>query len=164
MTPSTEGASVADNIAEQALSAERLRTAIDMRSRGANWGEVASQCGYSSPAAALRAVGAAMAAATMRAEMTADQMRDEATLRLERLLSDAMSMIAPVESSGYDPDGNPLPDEDDRAVRLRAVDESRRIVESIAKMQGVAVPAKGDVAGEDRTGVRIIGLAVDQII
>ena len=152
-----------ENVAEQALSAERLRTAMLMRSEGAHWSEIAAACNYGSPAAALRAVGAAMAAATQRAEETADMMRDTAQLRLEKLLRDAMSMIAPVESAGYDPDGNALGPEDDRAVRLRAVDESRRIVESIAKLQGVAVPAKDAGTGEQLT-VRIVGLDPSEII
>jgi hypothetical protein len=153
---------VADNIAEQALAAERLRTAIDLRARGAHWQEVCDACGYSSPAAALRAVGAAMAAATQRAEMTADQMRDEATLRLERLLGDAMAMIAPVERETYDNEGNPTGLEDDRAVRLRAVDESRRIVESIAKLQ--RLDKRTDEATEDSSGIRIVGVLLEDII
>lgn len=156
-----KGPAVTENVAEQALAAERLRTALDMRARGAHWHEIATACRYSSPAAALRAVGVAMAEATQRAEETADMMRDTAQLRLERLLSDAMSMIAPVESERYDSEGNSMGPEDDRAVRLRAVDESRRLVESITKLQKLD-KLKEDPK-DDKGGIRIIGLAVDDI-
>ena len=153
---------MADNIAEQALAAERLRTAIDLRARGAHWSEVASQCGYPSPAAALRAVGAAMAAATQRAEETGDSMRDTAQLRLERLLGDAMAMIAPVERETYDSEGNPTGLEDDRAVRLRAVDESRRIVADLVKLQ--RLDKRTDEATEDSSGIRIVGVLLEDIV
>lgn len=162
---STEGAIVAGNIAEQALAAERLRAAISMRSKGAHWSEISGACGYPSPAAALRAVGEAMAAATMRAEETADMMRDTAQLRLERLLSDAMSMIAPVESERYDAEGNPMGPEDDRAVRLKAVDTAKRLTESIAKIQGVDKPKPGaETAGDDGSDIRIVGVSESEIV
>lgn len=154
---------MADNVAQQALAASNLAQAIRMRVRGAHWREVADACGYSSPAAALRAVGVAMADATMRAEMTADQMRDEAQLRLESLLHDAMDMIAPVEQERYDSDGNPLGPEDDRAVRLRAVDEARRIVGDITKLQKLDKPAASEDEA-DAGGIRILGVAIEDII
>lgn len=149
------------NVAQQTLDAMNLDRAIKLRVKGAHWSEVASECGYPSPAAALRAVGAAMSAATLRAEETADQMRDTAQLRLESLLRDAMGMIAPVESERYDSEGNPMGTEDDRAVRLRAVDEARRLVADIAKLQRLD-KVREDAA--EALTVRIVGLDPNDLI
>lgn len=156
------GADVADNIAEQALAAERLRTAIDLRARGAHWQEVCDACGYSSPAAALRAVGAAMAAATQRAEETADSMRDTFTLRMGHLLGETMKMLHAEAPQSYDNDGNPTGPEDDRAVRLRAVDEARRLLESQAKMDRLYDKNAGDTT--ETLTVRIVGIDPSEII
>lgn len=151
-----------DNVAAEALAAERLNLAIRLRVRGAHWNEIADKCGYASPAAALRAVGAAMANATMRADETADMARDVTTLRLEYLLGETLTMLDAEAPETYDADGNPL-GSDDRAVKLRAVDEARRIVGDLAKIKGVAAPPKDAGSGEDG-GIRIIGVAVEDII
>jgi hypothetical protein len=153
---------VADNIAEQALAAERLRTAIDLRAAGAHWSEIASACNYSSPAAALRAVGAAMAAATQRAEETADSMLDTALIRLESVIRQSFAMAEPDARASYDADGNETVD-DDRAVRLRALDEVRRATLDVARLQGVDKPKPRDDAS-DQGGIRIIGVAVSDIV
>lgn len=147
---------MADNVAQQALAASNLAQAIRMRVRGAHWREIADSCGYPSPAAALKAVGVAMADATMRADMTADQMRDEAQMRLERLLGDTLGMLA--EDAPMDLEGN---QPDDRAVKLRAVDEARRLVEAITKLQRL-----DQVKDEptDDSGIRIIGIRIDDVI
>lgn len=147
---------VSDNIAQEVLDAQNLERAIRLRVRGAHWNEIADACAFASPAAALRAVGAAMADATLRAEETADQMRDTANLRLEHLLKSTLDMLdadAPVQ---YDEDGHgPAPD--DRAVKLRAVDEARRLVTDITKLNGIAVPDKADVNGDQGFTLRIMG-------
>ena len=116
-----EGPTVADNIAADVLAADQVRKAVDLRVRGAHWNEIAQACGYPSPAAALKAVGEAMAASTQRATETADSMRDTANLRLEHLLRETLGMLAadaPMDLEGNQPD--------DRAVKLRAVDEAYR--------------------------------------
>jgi hypothetical protein len=151
-----------DNIAAEALAAERLNTAIQLRVRGAHWSEIATRCGYSSPAAALKAVGAAMASATMRAEETADSMRDTANLRLEMLLGETLKMLAEDAPLRYDEDGNPDQD-DDRAVKLRAVDEARRLVGDLAKLNGVDKPSKEATGGEVQT-IRIVGVSPADLI
>jgi hypothetical protein len=88
----------------------------------------------------------------MRAEITADQMRDETVLRLESLLGEALGMLG--QETFYSEAGQEL---DDRAVRLRAVDEARRIVESLAKVNGVDKPvAEEDAAAVTR--IEIVGL------
>lgn len=150
------------NVAEQALDASRLDRAIKLRVRGANWAEIASTCGYPSPASALRAVGEAMAAAGQRAAETADQMRDTANLRLEHLLQQTMTMIEEDAPERYDEDGN-LTVLDDRAVKLRAVDEARRLVADHAKMNGYEKP---DREAEDRKRVRveIVGIDPSEIV
>lgn len=155
-TTMTEGAAVEPNVAQQALAASNLAQAIRMRVRGAHWREIADSCGYSSPAAALKAVGVAMADATMRADMTADQMRDEATLQYDSLLRSTMNMLD--ESAPYDADGV---QPDDRAVRLRAVDEARRLIEAKTKLNRL-----DQVKDEptDDSGIRIIGVAVKDIV
>jgi hypothetical protein len=140
------------NIAGDALAAMNLDRALTLRLRGAHWNEIAKSCGYPSPAAALRAVGEAMAAATMRAEETADSMRDTANLRLEHLLHETLGMLDDEAPVTYDEDGNPLV-ADDRAVKLRAVDEARRLVESITKLNGVTAPKE---EATDNDGIRII--------
>jgi len=145
------------SIAQEVLDQQNLDRAIRLRVRGAHWSEIADACGYASPAAALRAVGAAMADATLRAEETADQMRDTANLRLEHLLKSTLDMLdadAPIQ---YDADGNELPS-DDRAVKLRAVDEARRLVTDITKLNGVDKPAKDAGDGDDVPTIRIIGM------
>ncbi len=142
-----------DNVAAELLAQQQLDRAMKLRVRGAHWSEVAKACGYASPAAALRAVGDAMAAATLRAEETADTMRDTANLRLEHLLSETLDMLDAEAPVAYDQDGNEM-NSDDRAVKLRAVDEARRLVESITKLNGVTAP-KGE--SDDNTGgIRII--------
>jgi hypothetical protein len=149
-----------DNIAADALAADRRAVAVRLRARGATWPEVARTAGYDSPAAAFRDVGAAMAESTMRAETTADQHRDEAHLRLEYLLSEAMDIIG--TETMTDLDGNPV-GTDGRVISLRAIDESRRLVESIAKLNGVATPAKEDTsAGPMR--IEIVGIDPTDII
>lgn len=150
-----------DNVAQQALDADRRARAIELRVRGAHWSEIARQCGYASPAAALRDVGEAMAAATLRAEETADTMRDTANLRLEHLLSESMKMINEDAPPTYDAEGNELFG-DDRAVRLRAVDESRRLVESITKLNGVKPPESDD--GDDKLTIRIVGISPADLV
>lgn len=150
-----------DNIAEAALAADRLRAAIRLRVRGAHWNEIADRCGFPSPAAALRAVGQAMAEATMRAEETADQMRDTANLRLEHLLGQTLDMLDADAPETYDSEGNPTGPADDRAVKLRAVDEARRLVESLAKLNGVKAP---EAEERDDSGIRIIGVSIQDLI
>lgn len=153
---------MADNVAQQAVAAVKLDQALRMRVKGAHWSEIAAQCGYSSPAAALKAVGDAMAAATQRATETADQLRDTANLQLDALLGEAWKMMDETAPETYDADGNPLA-MDDRAVRLRAVDEARRLIESKAKLNGVTAPKRGE-AEDDSSAIRIIGVAVQDII
>lgn len=152
---------MADNVAQQTLDAQNLARAIKLRVRGAHWNEIAAQCGFSSPAAALAAVGRAMEEATQRATETADQMRDTANMQLDALLSEAWDMIDERAPETYDADGNPL-SSDDRAVRLRAVDEARRLIESKAKLNGVKPPEQDPE--QDQGGIRIIGVAVENII
>lgn len=145
-----------DNVAQSVLDATRLDRAIKLRVRGAHWNEIASRCGYPSAAAALRDVGEAMAAATQRAEETADQMRDTANLRLEFLLGETLDMLDQDAPETYDNEGNPTGPADDRAVKLRAVDEARRIIESQVKLNGVAAPA--ETTGEDALKIQIVGI------
>jgi hypothetical protein len=145
------------NVAEQATAAMQLDKAVKMRVKGAHWNEIAAACGYATPAAALQAVGEAMAAATSRATATVDQYRDEAELRLGSLLKSTLDMLD--ESAPYDEDGN---QPDDRAVRLRAVDEARRIVADLGKLQGLEKPV-ADTPDENH-GIRIIGVAVEDIV
>jgi hypothetical protein len=152
-----------DNIAQDVLDAQNLKRAIQLRVRGAHWSEIADACGFVSPAAALRAVGTAMAEATSRAEETADQMRDTANLRLEHLLKSTLDMLdadAPVQ---YDADGNEM-SSDDRAVKLRAVDEARRLVTDLAKINGIDKPVKDPNGGDDVPTIRIIGMSPDELI
>lgn len=152
-----------DNIAQEVLDAQNLDRAIRLRVRGAHWNEIADSCGFTSPAAALRAVGEAMADATRRTEETADQMRDTANLRLEHLLKSTLDMLdadAPVQ---YDAEGNEL-SSDDRAVKLRAVDEARRLVTDITKLNGVDKPVKDPNGGDDVPTIRIIGMSPDELL
>lgn len=151
---------MADNIAQEVLDAQNLDRAVRLRVKGAHWDEIASQCGFSSPAAALRAVGEAMAAATQRATETADQMRDTANLQLDSLMREAWTMLEESAPETYDADGNPLVS-DDRAVKLRAVDEIRRLVESKAKLN--KLDARQSEA-DDSSGIRILGVAVSDIV
>lgn len=152
-----EGTDTVTSIAQEVLDQQNLDRAIRLRVRGAHWNEIAGACGFSSPAAALRAVGAAMADATLRAEETADQMRDTANLRLEHLLKSTLDMLDADTPVLYDADGNELAS-DDRAVKLRAVDEARRLVTDITKLNGVDKPVKDPGDGEDIPTIRIIGL------
>lgn len=147
----------ADNVAQRAVDAVNLDEAMRLRVRGAHWNEIAARCGYPSPAAALRAVGEAMAAATQRATETADQMRDTAAMQFDALLSEAWVMIS--EQTVYDAEGNL---QDDRAVRLRAIDEARRLVESKAKLQRLDKVTDDENAASG--GIRIVGVAVQDII
>lgn len=144
-------------IAQEVLDQQNLDRAIRLRVRGAHWSEIADACGYATPAAALRAVGEAMADATRRSEETADQMRDTANLRLEHLLKATLDMLDADAPAQYDADGNEL-SPDDRAVKLRAVDEARRLVTDITKLNGVDKPAKDPGDGEDVPTIRIVGL------
>ena len=137
------------NIAEQALNASKLKKAVELRVRGAHWNEIADACGYSSPAAALKAVGEAMSAATQRAEETADQMRDTAQMRYDMLFGKTLGMLD--ESAPYDAEGN---QSDDRAVRLRAVDEARRLIEATIKLNGL----DKNTEAEADDGIRVIGI------
>lgn len=150
-----------DNVAQQALDADRRARAIELRVRGANWSEIARTCGYPSPAAALADVGKAMADATLRAEETADSMRDTANLRLEHLLGEAMKMIREDAPAQYDSEGNEVTP-DDRAVRLRAVDEARRLVGDITKLNGVRPPDADD--GDDKLVIKIVGVDPSELI
>lgn len=151
---------MADSIADDLVAAQNLDRAVKLRVRGAHWNEIAAACKYPSPAAALRAVGEAMAAATMRAEETADNMRDTANLRLESLLRSTLDMLEDEAPVTYDEDGNPLA-ADDRAVKLRAVDEARRLVESITKLNGVTAPKEDP--GTDKSRIVVVGLDVRDI-
>lgn len=146
-----------DSIAQDVLNAQNLERAIRLRVRGAHWSEIADSCGYSSPAAALRAVGEAMADATRRTEETADQMRDTANLRLEHLLKSTLDMLDADAPVTRDADGNELFD-DDRPVKLRAVDEARRLILDQARLNGVDKPAKDTGDGDEIPTIRIVGL------
>ena len=150
-----------DNIAQDALDASRRTEAIRLRVRGAHWNEIAQKCGYPSAAAALRDVGEAMAAATQRAEETADQMRNTAHLRLESLLSSTLDMLDAEAPYVYDEHGNSF-QPDDRAVKLRAVDEARRLVESLAKLN--KLDKTDDQGKTDVPTIRIVGITPDQLI
>lgn len=156
------GTTVADNIADDLLAAQQLERAVRMRRDGANWIEVAQSCGFPNARAALIAVGAAMAEATARAEMTADQHRDEANLQLEHLLSETLGMLREDAPETYDADGNPLV-ADDRAVKLRAVDEARRLIESKLKINGV-IPPKAENEGKNVATIRIVGIDPKDIV
>lgn len=144
------------NIAQSAIDAERVSKATALRVRGCHWNEIAVACGYSSPAAALKAVGEAMAAATQRAEESADQMRDTAQMRYDMLLNKTIGMLneaAPYDENGVQPD--------DRALRLRAVDEARRLIEAGLKLNGVAGAEAG---GKDDGGIRVVGIDPTEIV
>lgn len=143
-----------ENVAAELLAQQRLDRAVKLRVRGAHWSEIAASCDFASPAAALRAVGDAMAEATRRAEETADQMRDTANLRLEHLLSETLDMLDGDAPVTYDADGNEQVS-DDRAVKLRAVDEARRLVADITKLNGV-LPPKTEDLGAAAGGIRIV--------
>lgn len=151
-----------DNVAQRALDAVDLAEAMRLRVRGAHWNEIAARCGYPSPAAALRAVGEAMAAATQRATETADQLRNTASMQFDALLSEAWTMMETEAPEAYDAEGNLIPS-DDRAVRLRAIDEARRLIEAKAKLNRL-----GDKPKEDENaasgGIRILGVAVEDIV
>lgn len=151
---------MADNIAQEVLDAQNLDRAVRLRVKGAHWDEIAARCGFSSPAAALRAVGEAMAAATQRATETADQMRDTANLQLDSLMREAWTMLEESAPETYDAEGNPLVS-DDRAVKLRAVDEIRRLVESKAKLN--KLDARQSEA-DDSSGIRILGVAISDVV
>lgn len=146
-----------DNVAQRTAAAVSLDRALKLRLRGAHWSEIAAQCDYPSPAAALRAVGEAMAAATQRATETADQLRDTANLQLDALFGEALRMLD--ESAPYDADGN---QQDDRAVRLRAVDEARRLIESKARLNRLTDKQPGD--GNEPLRVQIVGLDPADIV
>jgi AraC-like DNA-binding protein len=152
---------VADNVAQQTLDAQNLERALKLRVRGAHWNEIAQQCGFTSPAAALAAVGRAMEEATQRATESADQLRDTANLQLDALLGEAWDMIDERAPDVYDADGNPV-STDDRAVRLRAVDEARRLIESKTKLNGVKPPEQDP--DRDQSGIRIVGVMIEDII
>lgn len=145
------------DVAKQMLAAVQAEKAMRMRVKGAHWREVADACGYSSPAAALKAVGEAMKAASLRAEMTADEMRTEATLRLESLLSSAIEMIEP--ETFYGEKGQEL---DDRAQRIRAVATAQKIIMAMAKLNGIDKPEEEQ--SEEIPTVRIIGIDPSEII
>lgn len=150
------------SIAQETLDAVNLARAVRMRARGVPWSKVAKECEFPSPRAALEAVGKAMAEATMRAEMTVDQYRDEATMRLEHLLGETLDMLDADAPETYDAEGNPLTS-DDRAVKLRAVDEARRLTLELAKLGGAdKAPATDD--DKESGGIRIIGVAVEDIV
>lgn len=150
-----------DNVAAELVRQQNLERAVKLRVRGAHWNEIAERCGFHdengepSPAAALRAVGDAMAAATRRTEETADMMRDTANLRLEHLLSETLDMLDADAPTIYDENGNEITP-DDRSVKLRAVDEARRLVESMNKLNGVGAPKQDDADGSGSGGIRII--------
>lgn len=156
-------AAVADNIAQDALDAQNLERAIRLKVRGAHWSEIARQCGFSSPAAALAAVGEAMAQSTRRAEETADQLRDTANLQLDALIGEAWDMLDADAPLAYDNEGNPLA-QDDRAVKLRAVDEIRRLVIERAKLNGYDKPDKGEDDKGDVQTIRIVGIDPKDLI
>lgn len=141
-----------DNIAEELLAQQRLEKAVRLRVKGAHWSEISRACGYSSPAAALRAVGEAMEAATQRADETADTMRNTANLQYDALMGEAWAMLEADAPDVYDKEGNPVTP-DDRGVRLRAVDEIRRLVEAKTKLNGVGAP---EAEESDNTGIRIV--------
>ncbi|QBZ73486.1 hypothetical protein SEA_MISCHIEF19_1 [Streptomyces phage Mischief19] len=147
---------MADNIAQETLDAVNLARAVRMRARGVPWSKVAKECEFPSVRAAFEAVGNAMAEATMRAEMTVDQYRDEATLRLEHLLGETLDMLDADAPETYDSEGNPMV-ADDRAVKLRAVDEARRLTEALAKLGGADKPKAAEDTDEPLT-VRVIGI------
>lgn len=152
----SQNPSAGGNVAKQTLAAVNLDLAIKMRVRGAHWNEIADKCGYSSPAAALKAVGSAMSKAVARAEETADQLRDTASMRLEALLSEAWDMIE--SQSVMDEDGNIM---DDRPVRLKAVTTAQRIVAEKAKLDGLYQNLKG---AEDQDRIIIIGLDPEDVV
>jgi hypothetical protein len=145
------------NVAKQMLAAVQVDKAVRLRAAGAHWREVADQCGYSSPAAALKAVGAAMQAATLRAEQTADDMRAETQLRLESLLGDALGMIA--AETFYGDKGQEL---DDRPHRLKAVETARKIVADLTKLNGLDKPA--ETAPEDVPTIRVVGVDPSEVV
>lgn len=145
---------MADNIAQEVLDAQRLERAVKMRVRGAHWSEIAQRCDYPSPKAALVAVGHAMEAAAQRAEESADQMRDTANLRFGYLLGEVLDMLDQEAPETYDKEGNPTGPADDRAVKLRAVDEARRLIEAQNKLNGVGAATEEDDAAP--TVIRIV--------
>lgn len=144
------------NVAKQMLAAVQVDKAMKLRASGAHWREVADSCGYASPAAALKAVGEAMKAATLRAEQTADEMRAETQLRLEALLNDALGMIAP--EVFYGEKGNEL---DDRPHRLKAVDTARRIVADLTKLNGLD---KAEEEVQAAPMVQVIGIMPEDLV
>lgn len=153
---STRGTS----IAQEVLDAQRLDKAVKMRVKGALWSEIAQVCGYPSPASALRDVGRAMAAATQRAEETADMMRNTFRMRYDAIVAEAWSLYDDTAPETYDADGNPLVS-DDRAVKLRALDEIRRATEATIKLEGLKPP---ESETEKAAVIKVVGISVDQIV
>ena len=146
------------SIAQETLDAVNLARAVRMRVRGVPWRKVADECEFPSVRACVEAVGKARAEAVARAEQTVDDYRDEAVLRYEFLLGEAMGMIEADPQPKFDKEGIEIGTEDDRAVRLRAVDESRRLTEALAKLHGADKPEAAEDDGDEPLTVRVIGI------
>lgn len=149
------------NVAQQTLDALNLDRALRLRVQGANWSEIAAACDFPSPAAALAAVGEAMKEATGRAVETADQMRDTANLQYDALSREAWKLIESEDDLLDLDEETGLPTGPSRvaaaAMKLRAVDEARRLVDSKIKLNRLGMPdkeEKGPVARIEIVGVQ----------
>jgi hypothetical protein len=149
------------NVAEEASAADRRDRALKLRIRGAHWNEIAKRCGYPSPGAALKDVGEALIDSARRAEESADQLRATLMLSYQALTGEAWDVIdgASSDAPPYDPEGGSAPDE--RMVKLRAIDEVRRLTEAQSKLSGLD---KQREVTETPLRVEIVGVDPEDIV
>lgn len=157
----TERTYTMTNVAEEASAADRRDRALKLRIRGAHWNEIAKRCGYPSPGAALKDVGEALIDSARRAEESADQLRATLMLSYQALTGEAWDVIdgASSDAPPYDPEGGSAPDE--RMVKLRAIDEVRRLTEAQSKLSGLD---KQREVTETPLRVEIVGVDPEDIV
>lgn len=123
----------------------RMQKAIDLRSRGASWIDVARECGWSNKQAAHQAVTTELRRRWRESNESVEALRQQEFERIDGLIQLAWSTIPGSKSE----------------TRLQAIDRLNRLMERKAKLMGLDAVQKVQVDGGLR--VELVGVDVEDL-
>ena len=144
------------NLPELAAKREQV---IRLRAQGLTWAEIADRTGYSDASAALKAFKAAVKEAPA---LAVDELRAQERERLDILFAATAEQIRdpgprvsaigklPVYPAGHPKEGQIVEDE---SVRSRAIDNYRKISESLRRLHGADAPQAAAPIVDARTQI-----------
>jgi len=130
-------------------AADRKARAVELRSRGYSFQQIADTLGYANPSGASKAYHAALRA---RPAQNVDQLRAEAATRYEYLLAESVRQIeqpgprvSAIGKLAVFPAGHPRAGEivEDESIRNRGIESARKVINDYARLTGAELGPSG---------------------